>query len=192
MNTTDPYEDGTLWTVRSRKPRRGHHKAITLTLDWTLDLAARAATVRDFRTELGDLWRHYVDYEAPRVTAACHLPADTVPIRWYVRGQDKWGAIVLSEVAPQQFLTGDADQAAEDDILAHYEMPTNVGTGQPINWLRVPVADYSRVRARRRRARPAAPGVAARGVPGDGESAEAGAAGRGVLPGAAGRLIEGR
>ncbi|MFC6883490.1 hypothetical protein [Actinomadura yumaensis] len=117
-----------------------------MTLDWTLDLAARAATVRDFRTELGDLWRHYVDYEAPRVTAACHLPADTVPIRWYVRGQDKWGAIVLSEVAPQQFLTGDADQAAEDDILAHYEMPTNVGTGQPINWLRVPVADYSRVR----------------------------------------------
>jgi hypothetical protein len=120
-----------LWTVTNR----GHRAVRTcpLRLYWEADydpISDEHIDAADGAVEVFDAWRRAV---AGRVDVESALP-----IFWSVTSTE--GA--LFERAPLSYikLPGD-DPEFDGDFSTYYDRPVNVHTGEPVNWLRLPVIE---------------------------------------------------
>ncbi|MET8571872.1 hypothetical protein [Streptomyces sp. NPDC004783] len=142
--TTQPYPPGTRWTVTSR---HGH----TQTTELALSAEPNYSTITDDYTpdeiSAAELWRIWVDTAANKAHEQwpdLYRPGE-VTILWTVTTP---AFMDIFEGAPHtRPLPQDPELLAlfgpykEENFLTHYRTPVNADTGEPINWLRLPVLD---------------------------------------------------
>lgn len=129
------------WSFASFRPKRTL-TGVRLRYEWALDGTSFARDPEHDGATAAELWRTYVDLVVPRVSAQHGLPADVVPVHWFVSGLDETGQEVVFENAPHQ-PSGQWPQARRQgqDFLTFYTAPVQEGSREPIDWLLLPVTD---------------------------------------------------
>lgn len=135
MSTVQPYPATARWKFSSK--RSGYEKNERLALHWEPDGSAMSDDYLPDEADARELWRKWVDrygdsyhQEHPAVYAAWN-----VPIYWFVAsvgGGTFEGA--PHQAIPSEFLFG-------EDFLTHFTHPVHGSTGEPVNWMRLPVLD---------------------------------------------------
>lgn len=80
-----------------------------------------------------EIWRAWIASVREREAYDKHLGAPYVPIHWYVAGEESG----TFEAAPY----AEKIKATDEDFLSYYTVPVNTETGEPVNWLRLPVQE---------------------------------------------------
>lgn len=134
MSTVQPYPSTARWTFHST--RSGHERTVQLALYWESDGSAMSDDYAPDEADASELWRKWVDryaakyhQESPETYAPHH-----VPIYWFVMSVGGGGTF---EAAPHQTLPDSFLQ--RQHFLTSYTEPVHAVTGEPINWLRLPV-----------------------------------------------------
>lgn len=136
MTTVHPYPSTARWTFASK--RSGYERTVQLALFWEPDGSAMSDDYAPDGADAQELWRMWVDrygdkYHQDR--ADLYAPWH-VPVYWYVTSVGGGGTF---EAAPHQALP--PDYAPSGDFLADFTHPVHAATGEPVNWLRLPVLD---------------------------------------------------
>ncbi|MEU3299772.1 hypothetical protein ABZ729_08115 [Streptomyces sp. NPDC006678] len=143
-NTVQPYAAGTQWTITSL---HGH----TQTHELALYAEPNYSTITDDylpdEISAADLWRIWVDKVATLAHDKHpnhHRPGE-VTILWTVTTPGVAGifeaAPFTRPLPPDPQLVAMFGQVEEENFLTHYRPPVHVETGEPLNWLRLPVVD---------------------------------------------------
>lgn len=136
----NPYDLDARWTFTGFRPHRTL-AGVRLRLEWALAGTGFAASYQGQDISVARLWQLYVDQVVPRVSARHGLPADVVPVHWFVSGRSRDGREVVMETAPrEERITRRSRAAAADDFLTYYTTPVGAG-GEVIDWQRLPVAN---------------------------------------------------
>lgn len=143
--TTHPYPSGTKWTIAGR--RHDHVQTEELVLYAEPNYAAIADDYLPDEISAAELWRIWVDKVANKAHEQwpqVYRPGE-VTILWSVTQPSFTG---IFEAAPYaRALPQDSELVKmfgpyeREDFLTHYKTPVNAETGEPINWLRLPVLD---------------------------------------------------
>lgn len=131
-STVQPYQANTQWTFSSR--RSEHTRTVELVLYAEPDGSSMSDDYRPEDTSAQELWRMWADRYAHayhRDYPSQYRPGE-VPIYWYVTQPTFRGTFEASPHAPN---------ALSEDFLSHYTHPRHAETGDPVNWLRLPVLD---------------------------------------------------
>lgn len=135
MSIVKPYPSAARWQYRSKRSNYEHTQR--LALYWEPDGSAMSDDYTPDEVDAHGLWRMWVDRygskyheETPEVYAAWH-----VPIYWFVTSVEGG----TFEAAPHQTLP--SDFLLRENFLTHFTHPVHEITGEPINWMRLPVID---------------------------------------------------
>lgn len=135
MTTVQPYPASVRWKFRSK--RSDFEKTERLALLWEPDCSAMSDEYAPEETSAFELWRMWIDRYSSKYhdeSPDRYAPGE-VPIFWFVTSQPGG----TFEAAPHQEFP--SDYPLREDFLTHYTDPLQERTGEPINWLRVPVLD---------------------------------------------------
>ncbi len=137
MSAVRPYSDTARWTFRSR--RSSHERTVRLGLYWEPDGSAMSDDYLPEDEDAAQLWRMWVkrygkryNQNDPAVYAPWH-----VPVYWSITSVGPGGGTFESaphQTLPSKYLLG-------EDFLTHFTHPIHEKTGEPVNWLRLPVLD---------------------------------------------------
>lgn len=137
MSAVRPYPNTARWTFQSR--RSGHERTVRLALQWEPDGSAMSDDYLPEDEDAAQLWRMWVNkygnqyhQDDPAVYAPWH-----VPIYWAITSVGPGGGTF--EHAPHQTLP--SRYLLKEHFLTHYTHPRHEGTGELVNWLRLPVLD---------------------------------------------------
>jgi hypothetical protein len=138
MTPTQPYDPDTRWTYefRGTQYREGGKECTErLRLDYEIPYSRITDNYGpDERNadELLEEWLASVDVMQGEDMSRLDLGPGWLYIRWGVTSPDD----NVAEHAPFQVV-----DPPPEDFLTHFTWPVNAETGEPINWLRVPVVD---------------------------------------------------
>ena len=137
MSTVQPYPNSTQWAFRSLRSDFEH--IVQLALHWEPVGSPMSDDYTPAEADAHELWRMWVNQhgakcheEKPEIYAPWH-----VPIYWFVTSVGAGGTF---EAAPHQTLPDDF--LAREHFLTHFTHPAHVITGEPVNWLRLPVLNH--------------------------------------------------
>jgi hypothetical protein len=143
-NTVQPYPPGTQWTITNRY---GHTQTEELVLYAEPNYSSITDDYRPDEISAVELWRMWADKAAGRAHEqwpGLYRPGE-VTILWTVTTPTVMGIFEAVPHArtlpPDPGLLRMFGPHEEEDFLTHYRMPVNADTGEPINWLRLPVLD---------------------------------------------------
>lgn len=119
----------TVWRMRSRGA--SPEQQGILTADWEVHLDPMSDEHSPDEIDARSLLRRWAD----RVRGL-HRD-ELIPISWWVVCRDQG----TYERMPFQVRRGPSDVEPPDDFLSFFTWPVNSRTGQPINWLTLPVLD---------------------------------------------------
>ncbi|MEV7125876.1 hypothetical protein [Streptomyces sp. NPDC093260] len=136
MSTVQPYSAATVWKFVSK--RGGYEHTTRLALYWEPDGSAMSDDYLPQEADAQQLWRQwandYADYYH-RKRPDTYRPGQ-VPIFWFITSVGRGGTF---EAAPHQDYP--PDFPLREDFLTHMTHPVNANTGEPLNWMRLPVLD---------------------------------------------------
>lgn len=128
-----PYVEDVRWAYRLREGETAW-KGVQLQLTWEVQDEAFSDDYTPGDATAAELWGLYWRKYGEKIMSDDENGPGVVPIHWFVLG-DGGGAGHL-EGAP---FTGD-----REDFLTFYTVPVKTdGSGERINWLRLPVQDYA-------------------------------------------------
>ncbi|MGC4927242.1 hypothetical protein [Streptomyces sp. DT117] len=137
MSFVRPYPEATRWTFSSK--RSEYERTVGLALYWEPDGSAISDDHLPEEEDAAQLWRMWTDRygnrnheQDPAVYDPWH-----VPIYWAVTSDDSSSGILAH--APHQ--TAPLGALLGKDFLYHFTRPAHEETGDPVNWLRLPVLD---------------------------------------------------
>lgn len=144
--STQPYPPGTQWKITSPY---GHAQTEELVLIGELNGSSLTDAYLFTDISAEDLWQKWVDEYANYAHEKwpTHYQPGDVTISWFVTTPRVRGILEAApyEVQPprnpalEEFF-GDVPYEPQH-FLAHYHPPVNAQTGEPLNWLRLPVLD---------------------------------------------------
>ncbi|MCX4690643.1 hypothetical protein OG401_41225 [Kitasatospora purpeofusca] len=134
MTTIQPYPADTLWTYRNKNS--GYAFTTGMHLSWQLADADISHEYKPDEITAHQLYRRWAEKYGNRLAEEHpqHYRPGDVEISWTVTGDQ------VDEFAPFQIHVPGEDTDHED-FLTHFTMPTDVRTGEQVNWLRLPVDD---------------------------------------------------
>ena len=145
LSSAQPYPHDRVWEWFSR--RTGILRQGPLVLHWRMagDSISDGYSPQDIRPE--DLWCLWINelHELHRTDQ--RMGDGWVPVQWFARGMTVGISAGLEPEATDLYfraavLTGHRVRVCEQQqFLAHFTWPRCVVTGEPVNWLRVPVFD---------------------------------------------------
>jgi hypothetical protein len=142
--TTQPYPPGTRWTITSRY---GHTQTEELALYAEPNYSSITDDYLPNEISATDLWRMWVDLAANKAHEQwpdLYRPGE-VTILWTVTTPEITGVFEAAPftraLPPDPGLTAMFGPRKEEDFLTFYKTPVNADTGEPLNWLRLPVLD---------------------------------------------------
>lgn len=112
--------------MRFNSRRTGQAFEVGLYAYWEANLESMHQDYTSKGMEAGDLLAQWASLRE-------HPPSGLVSISWSVRGD------TISEPMPFQF--EDDPSVKGENFLSHFTWPTNVESGEPLNWLSLPVQD---------------------------------------------------
>jgi hypothetical protein len=142
--TVQPYPPGTKWTITSRY---GHTQTEELALYAEPNYSSITDDYLPDEISAAELWRMWVDLAANKAHEKwpeLYRPGE-VTILWTVTKPSFSG--IFEGVPHARQLPQDPELLKmfgpykPEDFLTHYRTPVNAETGEPINWLRLPVLD---------------------------------------------------
>ncbi|MEV7122252.1 hypothetical protein [Kitasatospora griseola] len=139
MSSTSPYTPGTSWTFRSLAS--GYELEHELVLRWEPD--GQRYFIRDHdpsHTPAAVLWHRWSAQAADQLHLAHpdrFEPGDA-HITWTIRTPD---FDVIAEYAPLPEPDPVPEREPTETFLSHFTHPVNSATREPVDWLRLPVAD---------------------------------------------------
>ncbi len=143
--TTQSYPSGTKWTIAGR--RHDHIQTAELALYAEPNYSAITDDYLPEEISAHELWRIWVDKvwnKAHEQWPDVYRPGE-VTILWTVTTPACTG---IFEAAPYARILPQAPELVKmlgpyesEDFLTHYKTPVDAETGEPINWLRLPVLD---------------------------------------------------
>ncbi|MEU8735249.1 hypothetical protein AB0C68_38520 [Streptomyces tendae] len=144
VTTVQPYPPGTRWTITSRY---GHVQTEELVLYAEPNYASITDDYLPDEISATELWRMWVDKVANRAHEQwpdLYRPGE-VTILWTLTTP---AVTDIFEAAPHaKQLPPDPELVRlfgphrPEDFLTHYKTPVHAVTGEPVNWLRLPVLD---------------------------------------------------
>ncbi|MFF9206344.1 hypothetical protein ACF1AE_32015 [Streptomyces sp. NPDC014986] len=144
QTTVQPYPPGTRWTITGR---HGHVQTEELVLYAEPNYSSITDDYLPDEISAHELWRIWVDKvwnKAHEQWPHLYRPGE-VTVLWTVTTPAVTG---IFEAAPHaRSLPMDTQMVEllgsyeEEHFLTHYKTPVNAETGEPINWLRLPVLD---------------------------------------------------
>lgn len=139
--SVQPYTAGTRWTFQSRE------SGYTQTEELVLRPMPANGEITDgyTRDEISaqELWRLWAkDANSYHVRYPDHFRAGEIPIIWSVTKPSLDGIVELAPhtLDPRSLMPEFKDDPHED-FLTWYTHPVHDGTGEAVNWLRLPVVD---------------------------------------------------
>lgn len=130
-----PYAPTTLWRYRLRNG--SYERVSQLALYWEAEGDCVSDDYHpddDSAEEVFDVWRRYLYHS--HNSWDDRLGEGWVPIWWFVTSPDGEGTF---EAAP--FTRTHKGPKRRDDFLTFYTWPEDASTGEPLNFLRLPVVD---------------------------------------------------
>ncbi|MEU9264579.1 hypothetical protein AB0E04_03870 [Streptomyces sp. NPDC048251] len=135
MSTVQPYPSTARWQYSNKQSH--YEQTQKLALYWEPDGSAMSDDYLPDEVDAHELWRMWVDkyagkyhQETPDVYAPWH-----VPIFWFVTSVEGG----TFESAPHQMLP--IAFILRENFLTHFTHPVHARTGEPVNWMRLPVVD---------------------------------------------------
>jgi hypothetical protein len=143
--TVQPYPPGTKWTITTRRGNFTQTEELVFYAE--PNYSSITDDYRPDETSAVELWSLWVDLAANKAHEqwpTLYRPGE-VSILWAVTTP---GVIGIFEAAPfartlppNPELVKLFGPQENEDFLTHYRAPVNADTGEPINWLRLPVLD---------------------------------------------------
>jgi hypothetical protein len=121
------------WTFSSRDS--GHTRTSELRLGWELNGDPISDNFTPDEIDAEDLLRLWIKKYFPDAGAERLYGAGMVSIGWFIDGADSG----TFETAP--FTAHVFQPATHEDFLSFYTWPRHADTGEPLNWLTLPVRD---------------------------------------------------
>ncbi len=119
----------TIWKVTSRQG--GHEWSGPLIAYWEVDRDPISDDYTPQEINAAELLSRWVQ----KVRGA--YPDDLIPIHWFVEISEQG----KFERMPFQFHPAASGRGSLEDFLSFYSWPINAQSGEPLNWLTLPVAD---------------------------------------------------
>lgn len=126
-----PYPKNTKWEFTNKKGGLTRQETLLLSWEASCDPVSDDYTYHD--TDADDLWRIWVEYLHKRDQFDERLGKGWVRVSWFVEAESTFEGAPFDETA-RQF-------GSTEDFLTFFNWPTNVDTGERVNWMRLPVRD---------------------------------------------------